>query len=185
MEIIETKRLLLRSWCEDDAADFYEYASDPALGPSAGWAPHFNREISLCILRRYIADDDTWAVSLKDGGKVIGCIGFHRDVIRPYDGVRMLGFVLNRGFWGSGYMTEAAQAVFEFGFDKMALELVTAYHYSFNARSKRVIEKLGFASEGILRAAATLHDGTVTDRCCYSMSADEYKLGKLHGRIVG
>ena len=186
MKVIETKRLVLRPWNEGDAGDFYEYAADPEVGPSAGWAVHYNRDISGRILQRYIEDDDTWAVALKDCGKAIGCIGFHRDTIRPYDGVKMLGFVLNRAFWGKGYMPEAAQAAMGFGFDEMGLAVVSAYHYDFNTRSKRVLEKIGFAFEGIMRSAAALHDGTVVSRCCYSMTKDDYKLiksKKLHGRI--
>ena len=38
--ILETNRLILRPWCESDADDLYTYASDPEVGPPAGWPPH-------------------------------------------------------------------------------------------------------------------------------------------------
>ena len=38
--VLETERLILRPWREDDAEDLYTYASDPEVGPPAGWPPH-------------------------------------------------------------------------------------------------------------------------------------------------
>ena len=37
---IEIERLILRPFTETDAADLYEYAKDPRVGPAAGWPPH-------------------------------------------------------------------------------------------------------------------------------------------------
>ena len=50
-------------------------------------------------------------------------------------------------------MTEAAQGALRFAFDQMNLELVSVYHFPFNNRSRRVIEKCGFHYEGTLRRA--------------------------------
>lgn len=49
--ILETKRLLLRPWDEEDAEELYKYAKDPAVGPSAGWPPHTSVENSREIIR--------------------------------------------------------------------------------------------------------------------------------------
>lgn len=38
--VLETKRLILRPWQEEDAASLYRYASDPQVGPIAGWPVH-------------------------------------------------------------------------------------------------------------------------------------------------
>ena len=38
--MLETERLILRPWCEEDAEDLYQYASDPDVGPPAGWPIH-------------------------------------------------------------------------------------------------------------------------------------------------
>ena len=40
MNTIETKRLTLRPWEESDAEALFKYASDPEVGPRAGWPPH-------------------------------------------------------------------------------------------------------------------------------------------------
>ena len=58
---IETERLVLRPWRENDAAALYRYASDPEVGPSAGWAPHTSVEDSLNVLRTILMNERTWA----------------------------------------------------------------------------------------------------------------------------
>ena len=52
MTVIETERLILRPWREDDAADLYRYASDPEVGPAAGWAAHTSVEDSSACCAR-------------------------------------------------------------------------------------------------------------------------------------
>lgn len=39
-DMLETERLLLRKWTEEDADSLFEYAKDPEVGPIAGWPPH-------------------------------------------------------------------------------------------------------------------------------------------------
>ena len=73
---METDRILLRPWLESDAEMLYKYASDPEVGPRAGWPPHKSVEESLDIIRTVFSNDRTWAIVLKETGEVIGCIGF-------------------------------------------------------------------------------------------------------------
>ena len=51
MRILETKRLILRPWCETDAESLYIYAKDPDIGLPAGWPPHQSVEHSRQIIR--------------------------------------------------------------------------------------------------------------------------------------
>ena len=51
---------------------------------------------------------------------------------------------------------------------------VSCYHYPFNIRSKRVIEKCGFKYEGTLRSASEIFDGSIYDDVCYSIIKNEY-----------
>ena len=48
---METERLILRRWNEDDAEDLYKYASDPDVGPIAGWPAHKNIEESCDVIK--------------------------------------------------------------------------------------------------------------------------------------
>ncbi|MBQ6876720.1 MAG: GNAT family N-acetyltransferase [Lachnospiraceae bacterium] len=66
---LETERLILRPWREDDAEDLYTYASDPNVGPPAGWPPHTSVENSREISRTVLSAPETFAVCLKENGK--------------------------------------------------------------------------------------------------------------------
>ena len=55
--MMETERLLLRPWQESDAEALYRWASDPEVGPAAGWAPHTSVENSREIIRNYFLND--------------------------------------------------------------------------------------------------------------------------------
>ena len=81
---------------------------------------------------------------------------------------------MSKAFWGHGYMTEAAQAVISYGFKDLNAQLISAYHYSFNDRSRRVIEKCGFTYEGKLRLCSQPYMGVLHDDCCYSMTREEF-----------
>ena len=56
MQRIETERLILRSFTEQDTDDLYRYAVDPDVGPRAGWKPHESREETLLIIRSFIEE---------------------------------------------------------------------------------------------------------------------------------
>ena len=74
--MIETERLILRPWQESDAEELYTYASDPAVGPPAGWPPHTSVENSREIIKGVLSKQETYAVCLKNG-KPVGSIGLH------------------------------------------------------------------------------------------------------------
>ena len=174
METIETERLILRTWRLEDFGDFYEYASDPSVGPSAGWKPHTDRIESLSILISFIEGEEVFAIEDKISGKAIGSIGLHPDRKRNNPEVRMIGYVLAKPFWGKGLALEAVNAVLEYAFNDQNLNMVSVYHFPFNQQSKRVIEKAGFAFEGIMREATLLPSGEVVDDVCYSITKEEF-----------
>lgn len=174
MRILTTKRLFLREFREEDLDDFYRYARNPNVGPSAGWKPHESKAESLGILRVFIQCKEVWAIVNKDTNRVIGSIGLHNDVRRNNSKVKMLGYVLDESFWGKGLMTEAAKRVIKYAFEDLNLDMVSVYHYPFNIGSKKVIQKCGFHYEGTLRLADTIYDGSVYDLVCYSLTKEEY-----------
>lgn len=174
MKTLETDRLILRKWELRDLEDFYEYARNSNVGPKAGWEPHSSREVSKRILDSFIEKEEVWAIVYKENSKVIGSIGIHEDRKRSFPKARMLGYVLSENYWGKGIMTEAAMVTIEYAFEGMKLDLLSIYHYTFNIRSKRVIEKCGFTYEGTLRSASQIYSGEVYDSDCYSMTKEEF-----------
>jgi putative acetyltransferase len=174
MKTIRTRRLILRSFRETDARDVFGYAKSPNVGPNAGWRPHADVDESRAIIRRFIEENDVWALVEKATGRVVGSVGLHIDDRRRFDCVRMLGYALCETRWGRGYMAEAVAAALDFAFTHMKLAMVTVYHYPENLRSKRVIERAGFTFEGMLRMCARYSDGSAADLACYSMTREEY-----------
>ena len=71
---LTTERLLLRPWRETDAADLFEYAKDPAVGPIAGWPVHQSIEDSLFVIQNVLGGSECYAVCLKEDGRAIGCM---------------------------------------------------------------------------------------------------------------
>lgn len=174
MKVLETVRMILRPWRIDDLDDFYEYAKNPNVGPNAGWKPHKDKEESLRILQSFIEKEEVWAIEYKENGKVIGSIGAHRDEKRRGVNAKMIGYVLSQDYWGRGLMSEAVREVIRYLFEGEGYDIISCYHYPFNIRSKRVIEKCGFKYEGTLRLASKIFDGSVYDDVCYSIIRDDY-----------
>lgn len=146
--IIQTERLLLRSWREADAENLYEYAKDPAVGPIAGWQPHKSLEESRHILQTVLSAPECYAICEQENGKAIGCIELRLNGytdMTDRDDECELGYWLGRPFWGRGYMPEAARALLRHAFEELGMTKVWCGYYDGNAKSKRVQEKLGFA----------------------------------------
>ena len=150
---LETKRLILRPWCEDDAEDLYKYASDPEVGPPAGWPPHTSVENSREIIRNVISASETYAVCLKEDGKAIGSIGLHRNDLAEDADEYELGYWIGKPFWGQGLITEAAREVLRYAFEDLGMNRIWCGYYDGNLKSRRVQDKLGFVyhhtTEGI------------------------------------
>lgn len=145
---IETERLILRPWRESDLADFYEYASVDGVGQMAGWLPHKNIDESRMILGFFIEGRKTFALELKENGKVIGSIGLEeRDENIGLDddsSGREIGYVLSKDYWGMGLMPQAVRAVIDYCFRELSFDWLTCGHFIRNDRSRRVVEKCGF-----------------------------------------
>lgn len=145
---IETERLILRPWQESDLTDFYEYAKVDGVGQRCGWLPHKNPEQSRQILSIFIAEKKTFALELKENGKVIGSIGLEsreEDLgISEESMGREIGYVLNKDYWGRGLMPEAVKAVIDYCFQELNFDWLTCGHFLWNDQSRRVVEKCGF-----------------------------------------
>lgn len=142
---IETDRLILRPWMQTDLQDFYEYASVDGVGQMAGWLPHESLSVSQRILESFIEGKKTFALELRENGKVIGSLGLEdRDTEKLFGMGREIGYVLSRDYWGRGLMPEAVRAVIKYCFETLDYDWFTCGHFVRNDQSRRVIEKCGF-----------------------------------------
>ena len=146
--ILETERLLLRGWKDEDASSLFKYASDKRVGPSAGWLPHRDENYSRAVIRTIFAGPETYAICLKGReDEPIGSIGLTLEgsTERPLAaGEAELGYWVGVPFWGRGIATEASAEMIRHGFEDLGLKKMFCAYFQGNDRSKRVQEKCGF-----------------------------------------
>ena len=171
MNIVETERLILRPWREEDAADLYKYARDPRVGPSAGWAVHKDEADSLNILRTVLMVENTWAVTIKGSDEPVGSIGYFPCREEQAGGAPEIGYWIGVPFWGNGYIPEAVRALIARCFNEGA-PAVWCAHFEENAKSCRVIEKCGFKYQ--FSAPYTGSDGMGHSSMYYRILREEY-----------
>lgn len=90
-----------------------------------------------------------WGITRTEDDAVIGTGGFNRWTLP--DRYAAIGYDLAQSAWGHGIMTEAVGAMVYFGFERLDLNRIEAETMLDNGASIRVLEKLGFQHEGIVR----------------------------------
>jgi ribosomal-protein-alanine N-acetyltransferase len=150
---IETKRLILREWCESDAGSYVTMSRDigyNCFSPPGAYLVRDEDEAKSQIRRRVALFEEReigkFPIFLKEAGEFIGTCGLEPVEIDGRKEVE-LGYRLCLKYWGYGYATEAAAAVLEYGFDKLELGKIFAFVLPQNRASVKVLEKLGFRYE--------------------------------------
>ena len=144
---LKTERLILRHWEDSDAEGLFKYASDPDVGPIAGWPPHQSIEESRNVIKNVLSGQEVYAICLKEDGKAIGAIELklngHTDMTDRDDECEM-GYWLGKPFWGQGIMPEAVKEMLRHAFEDCGMQKVWIGYYEGNTKSKRVQEKCDF-----------------------------------------
>lgn len=145
--ILETERLILRPWSEDDAEDLYKYAKDPRIGPIAGFPVHTSVQNSREIIKNVLAKKENYAVTLKNDGHAIGTIGLmigKRSNLGISSNEGEIGYWIGVPYWGRGFIPEACREIIRHGFCDLNLKNIWCSYFDGNFKSKRVQEKCGF-----------------------------------------
>lgn len=168
---IETERLRLRWLTAADVpalfaifgdAEVCRYWSSPPM-PDIAAAEALLREIEACFAARSLFQ---WGIAERDSDAVIGTCTLaslsaeHRRA--------EVGFALARSAWGRGYLAEALPALLAFAFDTLGLHRIEADVDPRNARSIRVLERVGFQREGYMRERYHL-SGEIQDAVMYGL----------------
>lgn len=144
--IFETERLILRPWKETDAEELYKYASNPDVGPIAGWPIHTSVENSREIIKNVLSADGTFAVVLKETGLPVGSVGIMYNANIPtQEGECEIGYWIGKPYWGQGLIPEVTNELIRYCFEELNINLIWCGYYDGNEKSKRVQEKCGFA----------------------------------------
>lgn len=148
---IETARLRLRPWLASDRAPFAELNADPEtmeLMPtllSIEESDAFADRIEAGLTDRGWG---LWAVEVRGEADFIGFTGLNpADFDAHFTPCVEIGWRLARPAWGHGYATEAATAVLAMAFDEIGLDEVVSFTSVGNARSRRVMEKIGLTHD--------------------------------------
>ena len=148
---METDRIILRPWLDSDAEALFKYASDPDVGPPAGWPPHQTVEESLEIIRTLFHNDTTWAIELKESGEAIGAIGYGPSCecqLPARENEPLIGYWVAKPYWNRGICTEALRLMTDHIRKKTDIKSLISGHYIDNPASGRVMEKCGFVATG-------------------------------------
>lgn len=176
---LETKRLILRRYVQEDAAAMYKnWASDEAVTKYLTWPTHTRLETSECVIQDWIKSYSSenyyhWAIVLKENrDEAIGDIA----VVNIKEEISMahVGYCIGRAWWHQGITSEALKAVVDFLFDTVDVNLIEARHDPRNPNSGKVMEKCGLRYEGTLRSADRNNQG-ICDACYYALlKAERY-----------
>jgi RimJ/RimL family protein N-acetyltransferase len=147
--ILETPRLILRQFAEDDVDNLFDLNSDPeVMRYLTGGRPTPRDEIRDQIIPFHLAVYDrldrlgTWAAESAATGEFLGWFHF-RPGREPDTTTIDLGYRLRRPAWDKGYATEGSGALIDRGFTDLGVERVFAHTMAVNAASRRVLEKCG------------------------------------------
>ena len=149
--MMETDRIILRPWQEDDAEALFKWASDPEVGPRAGWPPHKSVEESREIIRTLFGGEGMWAVVLKETGTPIGCVGYlpsSSSNLQITDDECEVGYWIARPYWGQGICTEALRLIINHCIREKGFKVLWGDYFPENPASGKVMEKCGFVDTG-------------------------------------
>ncbi len=149
--MIETERLLLRRWREEDVGPFVAMNEVPAV------IEHLPGPVTAAQARALFAAQNALvesagcaflAMRLKETGELIGFAGVRpQDFAAPFAPCHEIGWRLALPFWGKGLALEGAVASLRHGFDTLGLREIVAITVPANIRSRRLMERLGMVRD--------------------------------------
>lgn len=154
MQPITTERLQLKPIHVEDATGLYEIWSDSKVTKHmniAAFTDVKQAEEMITLLQELGQEGKAcrWTIQLKANDSIIGSCGFN---YLDFENERAeIGYELGYPYWGNGYITEALQALLSFGFQELGLNRIEAKVEPENANSVKVLKKLRFVEEGLLR----------------------------------
>ncbi|MFC7785590.1 GNAT family N-acetyltransferase [Rossellomorea sp. GCM10028870] len=174
--VFETEKLTLRQLTMKDVDFLYElYTSEDVLR-YFGMSPIESKEVAVSMVENYEKHLETggpmrWAIVENTSDKMIGTCGFHA-ISKAYKRCE-IGYDLSPGHWGKGIMGEALSPLLTYLFTDKGMNRIGAVIVPYNKASARVIEKLGFKQEGLLREYI-LQDDHKYDAYMYSLLKKEW-----------
>ena len=174
---ITTKRLTLRFLNEADVPALYDMFSNPEVMRYWSWPLWTDRAQAQAMLvstqEGYLTGSALQlGIERNDDHKLVGLCNLHYFDIPSRRAE--IGYVLDRPYWGSGYMHEALQALLQYAFETLNLNRLEADIDPRNRASARTLERLGFQKEGHLRERWIVND-EISDTWIYGLLRREWQ----------
>jgi RimJ/RimL family protein N-acetyltransferase len=175
---LETDRLNLIPLSEDDAETIYSNVKEYEIAKWLINLPHpypedgaikFIRETNELMKK---GNSYELAIRLKSTNELIGVMAFCK--VDKKNRNSELGYWITQKYWNSGFASEAAKRILEFGFNVLNLERVFAKCVPENEASKKVMEKIGMQYEGTMRHEI-LKENQYYDMCYYGIIIQDWK----------
>jgi RimJ/RimL family protein N-acetyltransferase len=177
---LETDRLVLRQWRDDDYAIFAKINDDPRV--MRYFPERLSRVDSDAMADRCrhliaVRGWGFWALELKRNGDFIGILGLNQPRYRlPCSPCTEIGWRLAYEYWGKGYATEAGMRALGFAFLTLLLDEVVAFATIDNMRSRAVMERLGMINTHRNFQHPALAPGhPLSEHVLYSISKQAWK----------
>ena len=146
---LRTERLILRPFTFSDVEDVFVYASDSKFSRFLPLPnPYTKTDAEEFVARNVLRNrNEAPSFAIEHQGTVVGAVDLN---IETPISVASLHYGLSPTHWNQGLMTEAAQAVVNWGFTEFELEKIYSWADVENIGSWRVMEKIGMKREGTL-----------------------------------
>lgn len=149
---LQTERLLLRQTTQEDVEAVFAIFSDPKVTQFHNLNTLIHLHEANKIIERRVKGFESgrgirWAIAKRQNNYIIGSCGFtwHQQA-----NAAEVGYELSSQYWQQGIMSEALRAILQYGFINRELQFVIAEIMLENTASRKLLEKLGFQSQGIL-----------------------------------
>lgn len=144
---LETERLILREWKDEDRGPFARMNGDPMI--MEYFPRRLDEKASDRLVNRFQKHFrqygyGPYAVESKDSGEFMGFVGLHHvEIDVPFAPAVEIAWRLDYEYWGHGYATEASHKVLAHAFGELGLKEIVAFAVYDNSRAIHVMEKLG------------------------------------------
>ncbi|MDJ0841409.1 MAG: GNAT family protein [Acidobacteriota bacterium] len=158
-----------------DLDQFYLWHLDTDLEILSGWGPRRARHTYEVRFRAFLDDppEDMVVFAVEFGGDLVGRIEL-AEIEREHRRGSVGLYVGEKSLWGKGIGSTALRIMLDYAFHVENLDRVWALVYDFNLRSRRLMEKLGFTAEGVLRGHE-IHNGVPRDMHAYGILKHEFQ----------
>ncbi len=171
--VLKTDRLVLRRYCESDAAPLYKkFGADPEMYEYSGWNPYATEDMAAETVRKYInsyEDKCFYGWAIEHDGCLVGTVGAYDPDLET--GTIEVGMSIERGSWGKGFATEALTCVLRYLTEKEGIRTVTAWCAADNIGSAKAMAKAGMVQTDTGKDALEIN-GRKFDKYIFEYSGD-------------